>query len=198
MTDSLSRYPRNEGGLVVRPLQAKDVKALADFFKRLPLEERQLFKHDVTQDAVVQRWIRSLDYEKVLPLVVLDGARIVADATLHRERRGWGRHVAKVRVALDPEYRRRGLGRLLVREFIELSPAMGIAILDAEVLSLQTGAFRLFESLGFHCVATLPQHAFDFAGRVHDIVVYSYTVTPPEKFTPGASLAEDEADIGGG
>ena len=34
--------------------------------------------------AVVERWGVELDYEKVMPLLALDGKRIVADATLHR------------------------------------------------------------------------------------------------------------------
>ncbi len=147
---------------------------------------------------MIQAWIRNLDYTNILPLLVFDGARIVADATLHRDRRGWARHVAKVRLTLDPDYRRRGLARLLVREFIELAGPLKIAILQAEILDAQEEARRLFDDMGFQGMATLSQHAIDLAGRVHDVLIYTLMVTPPERLAPEAVLAEADADIGGG
>jgi hypothetical protein len=75
---------------------------------------------------------------------------------------------------------------------------MGRSILQAEILDVQREARLLFDDLGFQCVATLPQHAIDLAGRVHDILLYTQTITPPEKLAPEARLTEAEADIGGG
>ncbi len=199
MHQSLKRYPKEiTGGLKLRPMEASDESALLSFFKRIPVDERQLFKDDVTQIPVIQGWIRNLDYTNILPLLAFEGPRVVADATLHRDRRGWARHVAKVRVTLDPDFRRRGLARALVQEFIDLAKSLKIAILQAEILDVQREARQLFEDLGFRGVATLPQQAIDLAGRVHDILVYSLTTYPPEKLAPEASLAEVDADVGGG
>jgi GNAT superfamily N-acetyltransferase len=199
MSDSLRRYPKGiAGGLKVRPLEKSDESALLAFFKRITVDERQLFKDDVTQISVIRGWIRNLDYANILPLLACEGSRIVAHATLHRDRRGWARHVAEIRVALDPEYRRRGLGRALVRESVELAGPLKIAILQAEILEVQWEARRLFEEMGFEHVATLAQHAIDLSGRVHDILMYSLTTYPPEKLAPEASLAECDADVGGG
>jgi RimJ/RimL family protein N-acetyltransferase len=195
---ALSRYPRSlAGGLTVRPLRSEDESALVDFFRRIPVDERRLFKDDVTRPAVVQGWIRNLNYENILPLLAFDGRRVVADATLHRDRRGWSRHVAKIRITLDPEFRRRGLARALIREFIDLAPALRVALLHAEVLDVQKGARALFEDLGFECVATLPQHAIDFAGHVHDILVYCLVVTPPERVAADVAPVGEDADTGG-
>jgi RimJ/RimL family protein N-acetyltransferase len=199
MSDALKRYPRKlPNGLVIRPLEGADETALVEFFRRIPVEERKLFKDDVTRTDVIQGWIRNLNYENILPLLAFDGRRIVADVTLHRDRRGWSRHVGKIRIALDPEFRRRGLARMLIREFLDLGPALGVALLHAEVLDVQKNARSLFEILGFSLVATLPQHAIDFSGRVHDVLVYAYTITPPERLAPEAALAEGDADVGGG
>ena len=80
MSSLLSRYPRRlDGGLMLRPMQAADETELADLFSRIPVDERQLFKEDVTRSAVLQGWIRNLDYSNILPLLVLDGSRVVAD-----------------------------------------------------------------------------------------------------------------------
>jgi len=199
MTDALKRYPRKlPNGMTLRPMEASDETALVEFFRRIPVDERKLFKDDVTTAKVIQGWIRNLNYENILPVLAFEGRRIVGDVTLHRDRRGWSRHVAKLRITLDPEFRRRGLARMLIREFMDLAPALGVAILHAEVLDVQKNARALFEILGFSLVATLPQHAIDFAGRVHDVLVYAVTVTPPERLAPEAALAEGDADVGGG
>jgi len=199
MSSLVLRYPRRlEGGLQLRPMRAEDQSELAALFSRIPVDERQLFKDDVTRSAVIQGWIRNLDYSNVLPLLVLDGPRVVADATMHRDRRGWSRHVAELRVAMDPEYRRRGLARMLVREFMSLAPDIGIAILNAAVLDVQKNARRFFESVGFLHMATFPQNAIDLAGAVHDVLVYSITVVPPGRMAPEASWTEEEAEVGGG
>jgi len=193
-----TRYPRTlEDGLTLRPLEAKDERALVSFFQRIPVDERQLFKDDVTQVPVIRGWIKNLDYQNILPLLAFDGAGVVGDATLHRDRRGWSRHVGKIRITLDTGYRRRGLAKTLVQEFIELAKPLNLAILQAEVLDVQQGARSLFEDLGFHPVATLPQHAIDLSDRVHDILVYELTVTPPERLAPEAGIAEEDGDIGG-
>jgi RimJ/RimL family protein N-acetyltransferase len=194
-----ARYPKTiQDGLTLRPMVAADREALNDFFERIPVDERQLFKDDVTRADVIQAWIENLDYGNILPLLAFEGKRIVADATLHRDRRGWSRHVAKTRLTLDPDFRGRGIGRQMLREFIDLAKPLGIAILQAEILDGQKGARALFEELGFVRVATLPQHAIDLTGRVHDVLVYALTVSPPERLAPEAAIKEEDGDIGGG
>jgi L-amino acid N-acyltransferase YncA len=199
MTDPLKRYPKTlPNGITLRPMEARDEAALVAFFKRIPVNERQLFKDDVTNAAVIRGWAKNLNYANILPLLAFQGSHVVADASLHRDRRGWSRHVAKVRLTLDPEQRGKGLGKALMREFIEMAHDLRTAILQAEILEVQKGGRRLFEDLGFYHVATLPQHAVDLAGRVHDILLYTYIITPPEKLSPEAALAEEDADVGGG
>jgi RimJ/RimL family protein N-acetyltransferase len=198
MNEILSRYPRTvEGGFLVRPLEAADESELAQFFKRIPVDDRQLFKDDVTQSSVIRAWIEKMDYSKVLPLVVFKDRRIVADATLHRDKGGWSRHVAEFRISLDPEFRGKGLARMLIEEFLEIGPALHVAILKGHVLDVQPEARALVEAAGFVRVAVLPQHAIDLAGVVHDVLVYTLTLVPPERLAPEASWTEQEADVGG-
>jgi len=199
MKDILSRYPRDFGdGLRLRPMEASDEEALTEFFKRIPVDERHLFKDDVRNTSVIRGWIRKLDYEKILPLLLFQGGRVIADATLHRDKHGWSRHVAEVRVSMDPEFRGRGLAGRLLKEFIEIGPSLDVAILNAFVLDVQHEARQMVETAGFLPQATLTQQAIDLAGRVHDVLIYSQTLTPPERLAPEASLAEEEADVGGG
>jgi len=199
MIPPLHRYPKKVGGdIVLRPMNASDEHALTAFFKRIPVDERQLFREDVTQGPVIQGWIRHLDYGRLLPILAFQGSQVVADATLHLEKGGWSRHLGKIRVTLDPDFRRRGLARILIQEFIELAKPLGLAVLQAEILDVQEHAALLFEDMGFQHVATLPQQVIDLSGRVHDLQVYSQAITMPESLAPEAKLKEADADVGGG
>lgn len=198
MPDPLDRYPKTlEGGILARPLRRSDAGALIAFFKRIPIDECRLFKDDVRDPKVIRSWCAKPDFRRVLPLLAFKGRRVVGDASLHRLRSGWSRHVARIRLTLDPEVRGRGLGSALVREFISLAKDLRIAILHAEVLDVQKDARDLFKGLEFEEVATLPEHAIDLAGRPHDVLLYDLVVTPPERLAPEAELGEYEADIGG-
>jgi GNAT superfamily N-acetyltransferase len=199
MNNCLQRYPKTVSGqILLRPMNASDEAALISFFRRIPVNERQLFREDVTRPSVIQGWIRNLDYGRILPILAFQGPRIVADATLHRDQGGWARHLGKVRLTLDPEFRRQGLARLLMQEFIDLAKPLGIAVLEAEILDVQKKAAALFEDMGFQRDATLPQRAIDLVGRVHDLQVYSQTISMPEGLAPEAAIKEADADVGGG
>jgi len=199
MNKFLQRYPKTVAGrITLRPMDGTDEPALSDFFGRIPVQERQLFREDVTRPAVIQGWIHNLDYGRILPLLAFLGPRVVAHAALHRDQGGWARHLGKVCLTLDPEFRRQGLARLLIQEFIDLAKPLGLAVLEAEILDVQKQAALVFEEMGFQLVATLPQHAIDLSGRVHDLLLYSQAISMPEGLAPEAKLAEADADVGGG
>jgi RimJ/RimL family protein N-acetyltransferase len=197
------RYPRSvklkdESIVKVRPIEAKDEKLLTEFFNRLPLSERRLLKDDVTRPGVIRTWCQNINLDAVLPLLAFDGERIVGDATLHREKRGWMNHVAQVRVSVDPDARGRGLATQLIRELVEIAPRYDIYILDAECLDEQPGAMKVFEDLNFINVATLPQHALDLSRKPHDLHIYSLNVQPPEKLAVDPDEDPERVDVGEG
>ena len=180
------RYPRpltlRDGTTVtVRPLEKDDKEALVAFFREVPAEERLFLKDDVTDEAVIDSWVRGLDYKQVLPLVAETGGRIVADATLHQQKRGWMSHVGKVRVVTHPDFRHKGLASGLIKELIEVARDSGLEMLDAEFMSEQTGPIQSFTRLGFYKVATLPRHVRDQKGKAHDFIVMVYDLVPDEE-----------------
>ena len=181
------RYPKTvslAGGkeLVVRPLVETDQPGLLEFFQRLPDTDRLFLRDDVLNRDVVARWCTELNYERVFPLVGLMGERIVADITLHRQRGGWMRHVGRVRVVVDPEYRGRGIASSLLKELMEVSLEIGLDKLDAEFIAEQKPAIESFQKLGFVKVCTLPQHALDLHGGTHDLVLLVYELKDEEYY----------------
>ena len=181
------RYPKTlsvaDGKeLVVRPLVESDQPGLLEFFQRLPDTDRIFLRDDVLNVDVVAHWCRELNYDRVFPLVGLMGERIVADITLHRQRGGWMRHVGRVRVVVDPEYRGRGIASSLLKELMEVSLEIGLDKLDAEFIAEQKTAIESFQKLGFVKIATLPQHALDLHGGTHDLVLLVYELKDEEYY----------------
>ena len=156
----------------IRPMQAGDKVHLLDFFKRIPEEERFYLKENVTSPEVVQAWTGNIDFGRVIPIVALDGDRIVADATLHRSRTAARRHVGEIRVVVDPDYREVGLGRRLIRELLDTASELGLHRVTFElVVGREEPAINAARSVGFKTVAVLPERIRDFRGNNQDLVL---------------------------
>jgi L-amino acid N-acyltransferase YncA len=161
--------------VTVRPLRPADQAALLAFFRGIPAEDRWWLREDVSDPAVVHRWIADLDYDRVLPLVALDGDTIVADATLHRRGFGARHHLAEVRIVVAPAYRGRGLAYALMGELAEVAAAAGLARLEAEIaVRAQAGALEAVEQFGFERVGLIPDHLVGPDGRPHDLLLLVY------------------------
>ena len=181
------RYPRTielEDGtkLTVRPMARRDKRPLLEFFSRLPRSERVFLQHDVTDPKVIDQWCRNLNYMKVLPLLALDGKSVVANAALRQYRTGWRSHIGRVRVVVDPAYRRRGLANTLLGELIHVAINTGLAKLEAEFMKDQKAAIEAFQKFGFVEVATIPEHVWDQNGVPRDYVLMVYDMRDREYF----------------
>src|SRR5512138_2516810 len=139
------RYPRDvalkDGSKVVlRPMNRLDEPSLRDFFETFTEEDRLYLRNDVSSVATIRGWIQSLDYKRVFPLLALDGGRIVANGTLHRKHYNWMRHIGEVRIAVAPDFRRRGLGKLMAQELLVNAGDEGLRKITAEVVVNQKNA----------------------------------------------------------
>lgn len=178
----LDRYPReitlrNGVTLVFRPMDRDDVDRLWIFFQRVPPEDKMYFRQDVSRREVVQHWADTLDYNLVLPILALEGDRVVGDATLHRQRAGWKQRVGVVRVQIAPDYRHLGLGTAMVRELRHLGEKSALHYLMAEVIEEQAAAVRAFEKMGFVRAATFQDFANDQKGGLHNLLVLLYRMS---------------------
>jgi RimJ/RimL family protein N-acetyltransferase len=172
----LYQYPKStelkDGGqLTIRPLRKEDEKALHKYFLRLPPEDRMCLRDDVTDPKVIESWILDLDYDHVLPLIVLDGDQIVANATLQFSPIGWTRHQGEIRITCDPEYREKGLATILIENLMLIAADFGLEQLTAEMAPALDEAYFLFEKLGFKEAAVLKGFIKDFQGRHQDLVL---------------------------
>ncbi len=145
--------------------------ALYEFFQHLPEANRRFAWHRIDDRAVVERWGVELDYEKVMPILALDGKRIVADATLHRREHGPLRLAGRVKWTIDPEFRGVGLGSLLINHFIDTARGLGLKHLNCMLITdLEEDAIRVLAELGFRSYE-VPGYGTDPDGNQHDMTL---------------------------
>jgi GNAT superfamily N-acetyltransferase len=167
------RYPqeavlRDGRHVLIRPFTATDVDALYDFFHRLPSGYKRFAWDNVDSRALIETWGRAVDYDKVFPLLAVDGHHVVADATLHRLR-GPLRLVGRIKWMLDPAYRGVGLGTTLVNQLITIARERGLRHVNSLLISdLEADAVETLETLGFKSIVH-PGYGTDPDGNQHDM-----------------------------
>jgi GNAT superfamily N-acetyltransferase len=175
-TYQLTRYPRDlqlrDGTKVLlRPMTTGDTELLLEFFERIPEAERYFMKDNVTSPKVLQTWADNLDYGRALPLLGIVGDRIVADATLIRQRGGYRSHIGELRIAIDPAYRGKGLGVAILEELVDIAWDAELEFAQFELVrDIQDEAISAAEYLGAFTIGTLEAAVKDAEGATHDQV----------------------------
>ncbi len=166
----------------MRPLAATDEKAFYDFFQAIPEREKLFIKHRVADPKVIRDWCKKIDLGRILPLLAVDGRKIVADASLHQHLGGWRRHIGRVSVLVHPEYRGRGLARALIQELLQIARHIGLEKIEAEFLGSQEVAIKMFSLLGFRTLLTLSDYVKDMQAVTHDYVLMGVDLKTDEEY----------------
>jgi GNAT superfamily N-acetyltransferase len=141
---------RDTRRVIVRPFTSDDVDAVFAFFQSLPDEVRRYAWDRIDTRAVVEKWGRDVDHDKVVSLLALDGTRVVADASMHYREVGPLRLAGRIKWLLDPEYRGDGLGTIMVQTFIEMAKHNGLRHLTCMLVGeIEADAVQTLRGLGF-------------------------------------------------
>lgn len=172
----MSHYPKNvklkDGSSVtLRLLSRDDFEASLDFFRRQPEKDRIYLRRDVTQREVIEA--RFVEIEAGLASVIIAEAegKIVGDALLYCEKRGWFRKTGELRLVVDTGYRGKGLGTVLTKEIIALAQQKELLKLEASYMDTQAGINKTLEPLGFTREGKLSRFVVDLRGREHDLLL---------------------------
>jgi GNAT superfamily N-acetyltransferase len=166
----------------LRPLLRADEEGFFEFFQCVPEEERLFIKHRVEDRDVIRQWCENIDYLAKLPLLALHDSKVVGAATLHQPQGGWKRHIGRVSVLVQPQYRGRGLARRMVAEITELAQHAGLDFVEAEFVGRQEAAIKMFGILGFVPLVTLPKYVRDMQGHAHDYTLMSMQLKTDEEY----------------
>ena len=174
-------YPRSvrlpEGTEVeIRLMQSADRDAILNFARNLPQEDLLFLRVDLTEEKVVDDWMRNAQTGLSTTLVAYDQAGLVGYATVHSNPAPWTRGVGEIRVNVSPAYRGKGLGRVLTSQIFDLARSLKLRKLTANMTSDQHGAQAAFRRLGFVPEALLADYVEDRNGMPRDLVIMSYTI----------------------
>ncbi len=177
----LSEYPkkfktRDNLGITIRQMIKEDETKLIEFFKKLPETDRMYLRDDVSKPEIIRKWVENLNYERVFPILAFYEDKIIGDATLHREKFGWKQHIGEIRIVVDPDYRKKGVGAILAHEIYYISLKTGLKKLMAEMMVEQQNAIKVFDKLGFIQEAVLSGHVIDSKGKAHNLVIMTNDV----------------------
>jgi ribosomal protein S18 acetylase RimI-like enzyme len=164
--------------VLLRPMVAEDQDALYTFFKSVPKEDARYLRDDVASRLIVEEWAKNLDYTRTLPILALKNGTIIADATLNRRRFGWKWHLGTVRLFVHRDYRKVGLGQLMIEKIVDVAYKLELEKLIAEVPDINISAINAFTKAGFYRVATIPNLVKDRENRPLDVVVMIKDIRP--------------------
>ena len=126
---------------------------------------------DIRQRRVLQAWLAGADSGEIDSLVALAAGTIVATTASLRDAQSWSPHVCEIRLLVAPQWRGRGLGRILLDRAVAAACAAGATKLTARMTPDQAGAITLFEECGFRAEALLRDHVRDAEGQLHDLAL---------------------------
>ena len=113
-----------------------------------------VFDPDCDENDARSVWIG----DEVATYVALAGGRIVGTYMLKANQPGLGNHVANAAFMVSPESQRQGTGRAMGEHAIEEARKVGFRAMQFNfVVSTNMGAVKLWKSLGFEIVGTLPE-----------------------------------------
>jgi GNAT superfamily N-acetyltransferase len=187
----LQKFPKDikikDGSKVkLRPLKRSDEIEFHALFQAIPEQERMFIKHRVMDIGVIREWCETIDLGRNLPLLAVDGNKILGVATLHQQLGGWKRHIGRVSVLVQPAVRGRGIARALIQEIVEIARATGLEKVEAEFIAEQKAAIHMFAMLGFSELLRLDDYVKDMQAITHDYVLMGLDLTTDEEYASAA------------
>jgi ribosomal protein S18 acetylase RimI-like enzyme len=161
--------------LIRRPQGEADLTRLLAFFAQLPPAVKFHLRYDAGKDRDVGgRRLAQVDGQNHWRLVAeLEDGSFVADGTMDREMFGWTRHIADMRIVVDPRFEDKGLREALSEELAREAQKAGVERLQAEVLAEHTSYIAFLENQGFKNEVMRKAYAKGVDGKLHDVVIMS-------------------------
>ncbi len=156
----------------VGPLAPPDLGAVRAFFVGMPEGDRTFFREDVLAPGTLERWVAETSSRRSLARVddVVAGYVAVIPGV------AWSAHVGEIRLVVDPQQRRRGVGRALAQEAVLNAMELGLSKLMVEVVADEEATVAMFVGMGFEAEGLLRDHVRERTGEVHDLLVLSHFV----------------------
>lgn len=143
--------------VVLRPAAEADFPALFALFQHI-LQEGLTYSYlpeEMTQERSRRYWMTAEGTHCVI--AEIDG-QFAGCFALRPNRTGHGDHVANASFIVHPDHRGRGVGRALGKQALVLAKSLGYRAIQYNfVVSVNDIAVKLWQSLGYSIIGTLPE-----------------------------------------
>lgn len=156
-----------------RLMEAKDRNTILNLARTMSEAELSFMRRDITQPEAVDDWIRDIETNRAISILVEDQGRVVAYGTLYYNQLFWSRHLAEIRVVVTSAYRNRGLGSRLTKELVNCAKELKLDKVLAYTAVEDKVAQRMMQSIGFEAEALLTDWIKTRDDRTHDLVIMS-------------------------
>jgi len=168
----------------VRLMKPADKTAMLKFARSLPQEDLLFLQTDITDPAGEEEWIANIERGTTITLLVEPENLLAGYASLQVNPLRWTRQVGEIAINVIPEWRSRGLGEGLCAEILTLAGILQLRKITAQMVAEHKSARALFERLGFHVEALLPDWVEDREGHCQDLLLMAYQVRRPREHAP--------------
>ena len=174
MTEQIS-LPDGQA-ITLQEMTEQDRDALLAFARALPEEDLLFLTMDITKGKVVDQWLKNIKAGRTKSILAYDANGLVGYANVHKSSVPWMRRVGEIRVNVAPDYRSRGLGRVLINRVFDLAHKLELKKIMAQMTADQRGAQNAFRHLGFVPEAILADFVVDRHGLTRDLVMMTFDV----------------------
>jgi GNAT superfamily N-acetyltransferase len=142
--------------MIIRTAGDQDWPRIWPFFSRIVAAgETYAYPDGLTPETARPMWMEQSPAQTV---VAAQGDLVLGSAKMGPNRPGRGAHVATASFMVDPAHHGQGVGRALGSYAVEWARAAGYRSMQFNaVVETNTAAVRLWQSLGFEILATVPE-----------------------------------------
>ena len=153
--------------MIIRDAEPADIVQIAPFFRAIVAAgETYAYPENLSDDEISGLWLERPPGRTFVAVDELGS--VLGSAKVAPNRPARGSHIATASFMVDPAAQGRGIGRALGEEALRWAREQGYHGMQFNaVVETNTAAVRLWQSLGFRIMATIPEA---FQHPVHGLV----------------------------
>ncbi|MFD8482848.1 GNAT family N-acetyltransferase [Kitasatospora sp. NPDC059673] len=143
--------------MMIRDANPGDWSAIWPFFRRIVRAgETFTYPPDLNSETARDWWLLAAPNRTVV--AVDDDGTVLGTAKMNNNQWGNGAHIAGASFMVDPDHAGRGIGRALCEHTLDWARQQGYRAMQFNaVVATNAPAVRLYESLGFTVLGTVPE-----------------------------------------
>lgn len=171
--ENITVNDRSGEAIELRNAEVQDAAALIEYLKVTNAESPYLIcepeEITLSLEQEIEIIKRKEAAERELLLLAFENGRHIGNVSLMSVGTSVRyKHRCSIAIALYKEYCRRGIGRIMLGEVLDVAKKTGYTQAELEVVTENTGAVHLYESLGFVKCGQLPNSMRYKDGRTVD------------------------------